>query len=118
MAIHKHRVPDINISNWGCKYENVTGRHLIDIFRGEEGYTINKIHKVLSKNYQKMVDLVGIGRYQPYYLLLVRKDSIEDLNKIEVKNKSTKTHAVSLVMMIHRAFMNLQYDENNEFPKV
>lgn len=110
---------EINTSNWGCKATNKTARHLVDILKEhEENYVINKINKLLSNYYQKMVGLIGIGKYQQYYMLLVRKDVLLSLQEMNVSFHKTRTHANSIVMMIHRSFIDLDYDENNENPMV
>ncbi len=113
------RKVELNIGMWGCVPTNLTGSHLADIMQKyEQQYTINKINRLLCSYYNKMNGLVGTGKYQEYYMLLVRKDNLSLLQEIEVANQKTKTHATSLMLMIHRTFIGLDYDENNPNPKV
>jgi len=110
---------DINIANWGCKSDNTTALHLTDIMRhNETNYVINKINKILSSNYQKMCGLIGLGKYQKYYMLLVRKDVLSLLDEIELATPKTLTHCKSLILMTHRTVNELEYEENNQFPKI
>lgn len=108
----------IDIANWGCKPDNTTANHLVDIINNNETQFIKfKLHKLLIAYYRKMCGLMGTGQYQEYYMMLVRQDTMAALDKLEISNKGTHTHTKSLILIIYRTIKDMDYDENNQFPK-
>lgn len=110
----------IALNNWGCKQDNKTALHLIDIMKNEEtNLTTLKVNHILSRYYQKLYDLVGTGKFQNYYMTLVKEDTMRRLDELNDKYfvfSKTRTHINSLLLILFRAMKDMDYDPENKNP--
>jgi len=108
-----------NIINWGCKPDNLTALHLQDILeKNESPLVIKKMNRFLSQYYNKMCGLIGTGKYQEFYMDLVKKDAFKMLEEKNWNFASEKsgTHTRSLLLILYRSFRKLDFDVDNQFP--
>lgn len=107
------------LGHWGCKKDNLTGLHLKDILeKNESPLVIRKMNRFLSQYYNKMCGLIGTGQYQEFYMDLVKQDAFKILAEKNWKFACDKseTHTRSLIMILHRGMMDMDFDVDNQFP--
>lgn len=116
----KSRKIEIALNSWGCRPDNKTALHLIDIMQKEETpLTMLKVNHVLGRYYQKLYDLVGTGQFQNYYMTLVKEDTMRRLDELNAKHfkfNKTRTHINSLLLILFRAMKDMDYDPSQKNP--